>query len=167
MRLRSLLGRVNDSQSAAEARHFADQVAARRSEDEGSISEYLTCGHVDHVDVLQAALSATERLATFAAWEAEVARISKHYDPNADMAIKDALGLAGEVGEVVELIKKDRFQSQPLDRAKLCLELGDVLWYLTNMAAGFGLTLEDVANANRDKLRKRYPTGFTPGGGVR
>lgn len=106
-------------------------------------------------------------LRTFAAWEAEVARLGKHYDPNADTAVKDALGLAGEVGEVVELIKKDRFQSQPLDRDKLCLELGDVLWYLTNMAAGFGLTLEQIANANRDKLRKRYPTTFTPGGGVR
>lgn len=106
-------------------------------------------------------------LHTFAAWETEVARLGKHYDPSVDTAVKDALGLAGEVGEVVELIKKDRFQSQPLDRAELCLELGDVLWYLTNMAAGFGLTLENVANANRDKLRKRYPDGFKPGGGVR
>jgi NTP pyrophosphatase (non-canonical NTP hydrolase) len=106
-------------------------------------------------------------LSTFAAWEAEVARLGKHYDPTADTAVKDALGLAGEVGEVVELIKKDRFQAQPLDREKLCLELGDVLWYLTNMAAGFGLTLEQIASANREKLRRRYPDSFTPGGGIR
>ncbi len=104
---------------------------------------------------------------TFEAWELEVARLSVHYDAAADAAVNGALGLAGEVGEVVELIKKDRFHSRPLDRTKLCSELGDVLWYLTYLAASFGLTLEEIAGANRDKLRARYPDGFTPGGGAR
>lgn len=104
---------------------------------------------------------------TFAAWHAEVARCSAHYDPTADVTIKDALGLAGEVGEVVDLIKKDRFQSQPFDRDKLRNELGDVLWYLTSLATSVGMTLQEVAEANAAKLRKRYPDGFVPGGGVR
>lgn len=106
-------------------------------------------------------------LCTLAEWDAEVARLGKHYDPKADVVVKDALGLAGEVGEVVELIKKDRFQAQPLDPAKLCLELGDVLWYLTDLAHQYGLSLADVAEANSRKLRARYPDGFVPGGGVR
>lgn len=106
-------------------------------------------------------------LETFAAWHAEVARLATHYDPTADVTLKDTLGLAGEVGEVVELIKKDRFQGQPLDRDKLCKELGDVLWYLTDLAAQNGLTLQQVAETNSAKLRARYPNGFVPGGGVR
>jgi NTP pyrophosphatase (non-canonical NTP hydrolase) len=106
-------------------------------------------------------------LETFAAWHAEVARCGKHYDPNADIVVKDALGLAGEVGEVVDLIKKDRFQAQPFDRDKLRNEMGDVLWYLTNLATSVGMTLQEVAEANAAKLRKRYPDGFVPGGGVR
>lgn len=39
-------------------------------------------------------------------------------------------------------------------------ELGDVLWYCAELAVGLGVTLEDVAAANIDKLRARYPQGF-------
>lgn len=104
---------------------------------------------------------------SFAAWHAEVARLGKHYDPAADTIIKDCLGLAGEVGEVVDIIKKDRYQAQPLDREKLKNEIGDVLWYLTNLTASLGMTLQEVAESNSAKLRKRYPDGFVPGGGMR
>lgn len=108
-----------------------------------------------------------EPITTFDQWHASVRRCGKHYDPNADVVLKDALGIAGEAGEVVELIKKDRFQGQPLDRAKLKKELGDLLWYLTSMAANNGMTLTEIATENDAKLRERYPNGFVPGGGVR
>lgn len=71
-----------------------------------------------------------------------------------------ALGLAGESGECCDIIKKWLHQGHPLDKEKLLLELGDVLWYISQGAAGLGVTLEDIAQANVEKLRKRYPDGF-------
>lgn len=71
-----------------------------------------------------------------------------------------ALGLAGEAGEVVDLLKKHWGHNKPLDRDSLRLELGDVLWYVTALARQFGFTLEEVADANNQKLQARYPAGF-------
>jgi NTP pyrophosphatase (non-canonical NTP hydrolase) len=73
------------------------------------------------------------------------------------------LGVSGEAGEVSDLIKKHIGHSAPLDRDKLLLELGDVLWYVSAIAQHCGLTLEQVAKANEDKLARRFPGGvFTP-----
>lgn len=84
-----------------------------------------------------------------------------------EVLVKDALGLAGEVGEVVELIKKHRFHGLPLDVERVKSELGDVLWYLADLASECGLPLCDVAHANVQKLSTRYPHGFVLGGGIR
>lgn len=73
-----------------------------------------------------------------------------------------ALGLAGEAGEVVDLLKKHWHHGKALDRDALCKELGDVLWYVSDLASAFGLRLSDVAAANVRKLEARYPNGFTP-----
>lgn len=78
-----------------------------------------------------------------------------------DMPLYDdpVLGLAGEVGEVIELIKKDR---RPGDRRKelskddLKKELGDVLWYLTRIASENQISLLDIAITNVEKLTKRH-----------
>lgn len=72
-----------------------------------------------------------------------------------------ALGLAGEAGEVVDALKKSLGHRQPLDVAHLREELGDVLWYLSDIATALGLDLGDIAAANIAKLRRRYPEGFT------
>lgn len=72
-----------------------------------------------------------------------------------------ALGLAGEAGEVADLLKKHVHHHKPLDRSALVKELGDVLWYLAFLCEANGLTLEEVASANAEKLRARYPDGFT------
>lgn len=79
------------------------------------------------------------------------------------------LGLVGEAGEVAELVKKGYYHQQDadLDRAKLKLELGDVLFYLDWLASLHGMTLTDVADANIEKLKARYPDGFVHGGGRR
>jgi NTP pyrophosphatase (non-canonical NTP hydrolase) len=78
-----------------------------------------------------------------------------------------ALGLAGEGGEVVDLIKKHLFHDKPLDRAKLIEELGDQLWYFQCCLEAIDGTFEEVAEANDKKLKRRYPKGFEPGGGNR
>lgn len=71
------------------------------------------------------------------------------------------LGLAGESGEVVELLKKHIGHGHPLDKEKLKKELGDVLWYIAALARTAGLDLSDVAVANIEKLKKRYPEKFS------
>lgn len=72
-----------------------------------------------------------------------------------------ALGVAGEAGEVADLIKKHVGHGHPLDRAKVVKELGDVLWYVAVLAHQVDATLEEVAGANVAKLRARYPEGFS------
>ena len=78
------------------------------------------------------------------------------------------LGLAGEAGEVADLIKKALFHvknpmhSYELDREKLIKEMGDVYWYLEFLCASIGTTQEEVQQANIDKLNKRHPNGWTP-----
>ncbi len=71
-----------------------------------------------------------------------------------------AMGLAGEAGEVCDLVKKVQHHRQPLDEAKLRKELGDVLWYIAHACNVMGWKLDDIAAANVEKLRARYPEGF-------
>ncbi len=76
------------------------------------------------------------------------------------MRIMSALGLAGESGEVCDLVKKHLFHDHELNQYAFEKELGDVLWYLAVLAHAYGLDLEQVAQTNIAKLRKRYPSGF-------
>jgi len=70
------------------------------------------------------------------------------------------IGLAGEVGEVVDYLKKVLFHNHPLDKQKLAEELGDVIWYVATLATTANIPLDYVAQLNIDKLYKRYPEGF-------
>lgn len=72
-----------------------------------------------------------------------------------------ALGLAGESGEVADLVKKHLFQGHPLDLDSVIKEAGDCLWYVSLVATACGVTLEELAQRNIDKLMKRYPEGFS------
>lgn len=72
------------------------------------------------------------------------------------------LGLCGETGECADLWKKHMHQGHELDADKLIVELGDVLWYCAELASGLGVSLEDVAQINVEKLKRRYPEGFDP-----
>ncbi len=72
----------------------------------------------------------------------------------------NAIGLAGEAGEVNELVKKGIFHQHGLDKAKMFKELGDVMWYVAALCTKLGFSLEDVMQANIDKLRQRYPDGY-------
>lgn len=77
------------------------------------------------------------------------------------------LGLCGEAGEVADLVKKDAWHGKPLSDDVLAEELGDVLWYLADIARARGLSLTAIAEGNIAKLARRYPRGFERGGGVR
>lgn len=74
--------------------------------------------------------------------------------------LNGALGLAGEAGEVADLIKKATMQGHPLDVEKVLLELGNVLWYVAETATAICVDMETVMRQNIEKLKKRYPHGF-------
>lgn len=78
-----------------------------------------------------------------------------------------SMGLAGEAGELIDLIKKDIFMGVSATQADLESEAGDVLWYLSNLCYVLEIDLQRVAENNIKKLRARYPNGWVPGGGVR
>lgn len=79
---------------------------------------------------------------------------------NARLIINGAMGLCGESGEVIDLIKKCCFQGHVLDYDKIAEELGDVLWYAAILCEGLGVDMERVMRRNIRKLKKRYPNGF-------
>lgn len=72
-----------------------------------------------------------------------------------------ALGLAGEAGEVADTMKKHLFHGFPLDREALVKELGDCMWYIAMFATELGIGLDEIGNTNIEKLRRRYPDGFS------
>lgn len=77
-----------------------------------------------------------------------------------DVLINGVMGLCGESGEAIDIVKKWLAQGHELDREHLAKELGDIAWYLAETATALDLMLEDIFEANIEKLRKRYPEGF-------
>lgn len=80
--------------------------------------------------------------------------------PQKDLLVNAVMGLCGESGECVDLVKKHLFQGHDLDRTRLMKELGDVAWYLAEAATALNVPLEEILQGNLDKLRSRYPEGF-------
>ena len=78
-----------------------------------------------------------------------------------DLLINSALGLCGESGEVADIVKKFRFQGHDLDFDHIAKELGDVAWYLAVGAYAIGFDLESIFRMNKEKLKARYPDGFS------
>ena len=76
------------------------------------------------------------------------------------LLLNGVMGLNGEAGECIDLLKKNMFQGHDLDDEKLMNELGDVLWYAAIIAKSRGHLLSDAASMNITKLKKRYPNGF-------
>ena len=77
-----------------------------------------------------------------------------------DILLNSVMGLCGESGEAIDIVKKWLAQGHALDREHLAKELGDIAWYLAEAATALDLSLEEVFQANLDKLKKRYPDGF-------
>lgn len=76
------------------------------------------------------------------------------------LLLNGLMGLNGESGECIDIMKKHIFQGHELDREHLIEELGDVAWYLAVCCEGLGVSLEEVMKKNIDKLKTRYPEGF-------
>ena len=97
-----------------------------------------------------------------------LARRTAEYPREAWLAYP-ALGLAGEAGEVAEHAKKairdDAGTVSPQRRELMAKELGDVLWYVAQLASELQLDLDEVARANLDKLLSRQRRGVLSGSG--
>lgn len=77
------------------------------------------------------------------------------------MLMWNVIGLTDEAGEVAGLIKKGVLHRHGLDVELVKKEIGDVLWYAAGICTTLGIDLADVMEANVEKLRKRYPHGFS------
>lgn len=77
-----------------------------------------------------------------------------------ELILNAAMGLCGESGEVIDLVKKHLFQGHDLDDEKLIKELGDVAWYLAEAATALNVNLSEILEKNIKKLENRFPDGF-------
>lgn len=77
-----------------------------------------------------------------------------------DMLINGVMGLCGESGEAIDIVKKYLAQGHELDKEHLIDELGDIAWYIAETATVLEIDLEEVLTRNIDKLKRRYPQGF-------
>ena len=78
-----------------------------------------------------------------------------------DVLINGVMGLCGESGEAIDIVKKHLAQGHELDKEHLAKELGDIAQYLAETAYAIGYPLEEIFQMNIDKLKKRYPEGFS------
>ncbi len=78
-----------------------------------------------------------------------------------DVLMNALMGLCGESGEAIDLMKKHLYQGHDMDKEKLVKELGDIAWYLAEAATGLNIDLSEVLQRNLDKLHARYPQGFS------
>ena len=79
--------------------------------------------------------------------------------PPERLLLNGLMGLNGEAGEAIDILKKHLFQGHELDTAHMAKELGDVAWYLAVSANAIGYDLETILLMNVDKLKARYPDG--------
>lgn len=77
-----------------------------------------------------------------------------------DVLINGVMGLCGESGEAIDIVKKHLHQGHDLDKEKLIKELGDIAWYLAETAYALDVELDEVFERNIAKLKARYPEGF-------
>ena len=75
--------------------------------------------------------------------------------------LNGVLGLVGESGEIADLIKKQLYQGHPQDIEHIAKELGDCMWYVAETATAIGVDMETIMKMNIEKLKKRYPEGFS------
>lgn len=87
--------------------------------------------------------------------------------PEEEMLVWNALGLAGEAGEVADHIKKAVYHQQGIDREHLRKEIGDVCWYLAALCTKLDMSLGQVMQDNIMKLMARFPNGWDAGDSAR
>lgn len=93
-------------------------------------------------------------------YQKEALRTASNLNSKYPRILNGVMGLAGESGEAVDMLKKWIFQGHVLDTEHMAKELGDIAWYLAISADAIGYDLEEIMQMNVNKLRARYPDGF-------
>lgn len=96
----------------------------------------------------------------FDTYKIRAMRTAKPMDFDDDL-MHSALGLAGESGEFADAVKKYLVYGKPLDRENAIEELGDSLWFIALACNALGVPMSQVAQANLDKLARRYPEKYS------
>lgn len=82
-------------------------------------------------------------------------------DDTENYLLNGVMGLCGESGEVIDLVKKHLYQGHELDRMRIAEETSDCLWYCALIATAIDMKLGDIMQMNIEKLKKRFPDGFS------
>lgn len=93
-------------------------------------------------------------------YQKEAMRTASGMNKEYPRILNGLMGLNGEAGEAIDILKKHLFHGHELDKEHLAKELGDVAWYLAVSAEALGYDLETILQMNVDKLKARYPDGF-------
>jgi NTP pyrophosphatase (non-canonical NTP hydrolase) len=100
-------------------------------------------------------------------YQEETKRTLKPSDDNNYVLFELLLGLSGEVGELVNLVKKKELHGHDIQTSKISEEIGDCMWYISNICNQQGLDLSQILYDNIEKLNKRYPKGYTKEDSIR
>ena len=96
----------------------------------------------------------------FETYQKSAARTLKDYSLQERELMDYSLGLS-EAGELQNKLKKMLFHEEPVSKAEIKEEMGDLLWYIAAIATVLNIKLDDVAFENIEKLKKRYPNGYS------
>lgn len=97
----------------------------------------------------------------FNEYQQETLRTAGKFKNEIEELVAWTMGIAGETGEFVDGVKKTLFHGHDLNREEKAKELGDILYYVARAAEVLGYSLEEIAVINIEKLKKRYPDGFS------
>ena len=122
-------------------------------------AKYEKAGRVYDAEVYEIRNESTPAM-TANAYQKQAMRTLNPALSKQEVLLNGVMGLCGESGEAIDIVKKHLFHGHPLDQEALVKELGDIAWYLAETAWALDIPLEDILNGNLLKLRDRYPHGF-------
>lgn len=107
-------------------------------------------------DLIEQVCNDMEEPDSLDAYQEFASKAIRHESDGKNLLIGFALGLGGEAGEVLDDIKKREYHGRDIPIEHAAEELGDVLWYVANIANQLGYKLSDIVKMNKEKLTKRY-----------
>jgi NTP pyrophosphatase (non-canonical NTP hydrolase) len=122
--------------------------------------EVLNTSFVDIMEKLVNKLEGQQKQMKMNQYQDLTARTAPHFDDVVEEITAWTMGIAGEAGEVADIVKKAVWHKHPWNHQKLAYELGDLLFYIARLSNVIGYSLDEVAVMNQQKLYSRYPNGF-------